>query len=120
MTKASAPGAIPVKSDRLQKALEVGSVTALFPLLVDWPTDELQALLRDCDEYSAACCDSIDRAWESFIFQPANFFGDSRGLDKVRDQKKMQVLAVLSEICSVAFFYLSERGIKTDFPGEDE
>jgi hypothetical protein len=105
-------------SERLQKVLSAGDVLALFPLLKDWPTDELQALLKDIEEYTAANYDTIDREWEKFIFQPAAFFDQavSRKLGRVRDEKKMEVMAVMSEICSVAILYLERRGVEVALP----
>lgn len=103
-------------SDRLQKVLEIGDTMALFPILRGWTTEELQALIEDAGEFYEATDKAIDEAWKRLAFQPDNFLGagQSREIDKARDEKKIMVLSVMSEICSVAIFYLNERGVKTD------
>jgi uncharacterized protein YktA (UPF0223 family) len=100
----------------LQSVLEVGDTLALFPVLKDWSTEELQALLADIDAFSAATNKAIDKTWAQIAVKPDIFFSKrgSQQIDKLRDNKKMNVLMVLSEICSVAIFYLDRRGVKTE------
>jgi hypothetical protein len=107
-------------SERLQRVLEIGDTLALFPVLRDWTTKELQALLEDLDEFSAANYKAIDEAWKQIAFKQEVFLSRalSKDLDKIRDEKKMTVLTVMSEICSVAIFYLHERGVATEVPDE--
>jgi hypothetical protein len=98
--------------------LEIGDTLALFPVLKDWTTEELQALLNDVDEFSAANNEAIDAAWGKVVLKPEVFFNRalSKDVDRLRDEKKMTVLSVMSEICSVAIFYLHERGVETEVP----
>lgn len=106
-------------SDRLKKVLEIGDTLALFPVLKDWPTAELQALLEDVEWYTDVSYAAIQKAWEKTAMEPSLFFNaeNAKLLDRARDEKRMEVVMIASEICSVAIFYLSERGIKVD-PGE--
>ena len=99
-------------SDRLQKALDAGDVLALFPLLKDWPADELNALMEDARAYQAASSAAIDEGWEKLAVQPSIFFDKtiSEELDRVRDEKKMEIMFTAAEICSVALFYLGGYG----------
>jgi len=105
-------------SSRLQKVLEIGDTLALFPVLKDWTTEELQALLNDCDEFSSAQWEAIDAAWKKLAFRPEVFWSTalSKDMDRMRDEKKMTVLSVMSEVCSVAIFYLYERGVPLEVP----
>lgn len=107
-------------SDRLQRALDAGDVLALFPLFKDWPTGELLALLDDVDAFCMESYNAIDEAWKKKAFEAPVFFSESasRILDRLRDEKKQMVMLTMSEICSVVQFYLKERGINTEVPGE--
>lgn len=101
-------------SDRLKTVLGLGGVVALFPVLKDWSTDELRALLRDIEEYASVSHKAIDRAWETVALSPNVFLSEalSKTVDKYRDEKKIEVMQIMSEISSVAMFYLNQRGIK--------
>jgi hypothetical protein len=101
-------------SDRLQKVLEIGDTLALFPVFKDWPTEELQALLKDVEEFTSLSYAAIDKAWEKTLWEPCLFFNaaNAKLLDQVRDEKKMETMMMASEICSVAIFYLAERGVE--------
>src|SRR5271170_1618878 len=85
-------------SDRLRKAIGAGDVLALFPLLKDWSTEELAALIEDVDEFALASNEAIDKAWKTVVFQSPAFFDKavSRDLDQLRDEKKKLVLFAMS------------------------
>lgn len=101
-------------SERLKKVLDAEDIFALFPLLKDWTTDELQALLKDVDEYADAANKTIDAAWKQVALLPGVFFSEglSKALDQARDEKRKNLVMVMAEIYSVAFFYLHERGVE--------
>jgi hypothetical protein len=101
-------------SDRLKTVLAVGDTLALFPVLKDWPTEELQALLEDLEWYTDVSLKAIGEAWAKTAMEPSLFFdaANAKFLDNIRDEKKMEVMMVMSEICSVAIYYLYERGIE--------
>lgn len=98
-------------TDRLQKCIDAGSVEALFPLLKDWPEEELRALLDDIDAHYEQYNQKIDEAYQEHVFKPENFFNKTRSktLDKVRDEYKMTILIMCSEISSVALYYLGNE-----------
>ena len=99
-------------SDRLQECIGAGSVTALFALLQDWPAQKLTCLLSDIEIFSVAENSEIEKAWEGDAFQPDVFFDASKSalIDEARDKAKINVLAVCSEIASVAMYYLRAKG----------
>jgi len=103
-------------SERLQKVLKIGDTMALFPEFKDWTTEELQALLTDVEQFAEQQYKAIDDAWNKVAFKPEKFFNPkaAHSLDKLRDERRLAVTAVMSEICSVAIFYLNERGVKTE------
>jgi hypothetical protein len=103
-------------SERLRKVLEVGSVLDLFPVLKDWSTYELQALLKDVDSFAAAQYAAIDEAWKKAVFRQEVFLNSkaSKFVDRAKDESKIRVMTAMSEICSVAIFYLQERGVATE------
>jgi hypothetical protein len=108
-------------SKRLQTVLEVGDTLALFPVLKDWPTEELQTLLRDVEEYTESQYEFIEEKWKEMAFRPTVFLNlaSSKVVDEIRDQSILIMAIVMAEICSVARFYLGQRGIKPDTPEED-
>jgi hypothetical protein len=103
-------------SDRLRKVLEIGDVEGLFPVLKDWPAEELQALLKDVEDYALFADAAIDRAWEATAFRPDVFLDSaaSKFVDYIRDEARVELIAATSEICSVASFYLGQRGAKRE------
>jgi len=105
-------------SDRLKRVLAVGETLALFPVLKDWTTEELKALLVDVDAYYDHIMVEIENAWKVKALQPENFFyrGKADAIDKERKDASLGIMATCSEICSVVFYYLGERGED----GEDE
>jgi len=105
-----------MKSERLQRAFDAGSVMDLFPILKDWSTDELQALVKDAEKFTSHADKKIDAAWEATIFKSEVFFNSaaSKEADALREMGKLEIMMIMSEICSVAFFYLEERGVKVE------
>jgi hypothetical protein len=103
-------------SERIKTVLALGGVEALFPVLKDWPTEELRALIDDAGSFYEASIAAIDTAWQKTAFEPGNFFNreNAQFLDRLAHEKQIEALAVTSEICSVAIFYLEERGIMVD------
>jgi len=95
-------------SERLQRAIGTGSATALFSVLNDWPTPELQALLKDADDFITESHAAIDKAWQKTAMLPEVFFNhkNSMFIDHYRDETKQSVVLTMSEICSVAIYYL--------------
>jgi hypothetical protein len=95
-------------TERLRKALDAGGVVNLFPLLADWSNADLRALINDCEGHYTEAVAAIDAAKYKAIFTPEIFFSN-RAADVVNKAAKdavMEVLAVTSEICSVAYYYL--------------
>jgi hypothetical protein len=103
-------------SDRLRRVLEIGNVEGLFPVLKDWPVEELRALLGDVEDYAVFADAAIDKAWETTAFRIDTFLNPdaSKMLDHIRDEARAELIAATSEICSVAYFYLHERGEKVE------
>ena len=99
-------------TERMNKVLAAGSTTALFPVLKDWSTEELKALLKDVDAHYDFLEGATDTAWKDAALQPEHFFNRSASaeLDAQRKKLKIEILGMCSEICSVAIFYLRERG----------
>jgi len=98
-------------TDRLKQCLAAGDVLALFPLLKYWPKAELVALLADTDAFYDESQAVIDKAYQELAFRPENFLSGVRSgaIDKAVEDKRMEVLAMCSEIASVAFHYLEEK-----------
>ena len=99
-------------SERLKAVFAVGGTIALFPVLKDWSTVELRALLADVDAYYDFLNAATDAAWQDTVLQVDYFFnrGKSALLDKQFKQMKIEILGMCSEICSVVYYYLNERG----------
>lgn len=55
---------------RLQRCIEAGDVFALFPLLKDWPADELRALLKDIEAHYAETQKRIQAVQNELSFKP--------------------------------------------------
>ena len=98
-------------TERLQKCLDAGGVFALFALLQDWPQHELRALVADVESYAETADRGIDDKWKAEAFRLENFVNRkwAQALDQARDDAHMQVLAVASEIISVAMYYLDDN-----------
>ncbi len=107
-------------SVRLQKVLEVGDTLALFPVLKDWTTEELLALLKDVEWLAEVSLAAIDQAWKKTALEPNLFFNaaNSKALDEARREAELDVVAMTSEIASVAIYYLNERGVNVETEGE--
>jgi hypothetical protein len=103
---------VPV-SVRLKRCFDAGDTMALFPLLGDWPTEDLRALLADVDAYHRGINAAIEAAHKELAFKPENFLNRSRSktVDDSSRDRHMEQLAMCSEICSVAILYLKQRGI---------
>ena len=96
-------------SERLQKCFEAGDVTALFPLMREWPESELRALMLDIEDYCKSFDGKMDLAYKELAFKPENFVSTIRSLavdEAVRDVR-MDNEIMCSEIASVALFYLA-------------
>jgi hypothetical protein len=108
-------------SERLMRVLRLHGVEALFPVLCDWRTEELQALDKDVEEYVKFAYAAADKGWEKVVFDPSIFCNPaaSQALDQTRDSIKMQITEVAAEILSVAYFYLRQRGVEIEIPEED-
>lgn len=97
-------------SKRLAACIELGNMPDVFTLLKTWPVEELQALVDDADAFYTAGCAAITEAWKEGALKPENFFSPDRAkaLDDARDQAHIDLLAMCSEISSVAQMYLRE------------
>ncbi len=98
-------------TDRLKKCVETGDVLALFPLLKDWSQDELRALLADIEAQCAEAIEKNDAKHRELAFEPTNFFSRARSkaVDDAAKQAHIQIVGMLSEIASVALYYLREE-----------
>lgn len=108
-------------TERLKSVLAVGGTEALFPFLKDWSTEELKALLNDVDAHHTFLEAVTDAAWQETAIRSEFFFNRaaSAELDKQHRRMKVEILGMCSEICSVAIYYLGERG-EDDGIDEDE
>lgn len=95
---------------RLQKCLDAGDVLALFPLLKDWPDSELRALLDDIEAYHRAWSELLESTQRIDAMKMENFLSAERSaqLDRLYDAARSGLLALTSEIASVAYYYLGD------------
>jgi hypothetical protein len=102
-------------TERLRKCIDAGDVLALFPLLKDWPDDELVALVADVEAIGQEAESVIDANYRTEAMRVENFFSRERSaaVDQAHRDARMQVFAMASEIISVALYYLGERGVET-------
>jgi hypothetical protein len=107
-------------SERFMRVLKVHNTLDLFPLLCDWPTEELLALDKDVETYVEFAYAAVDKGWGKMAFEPPIFLNAAASmvLDQTRDSIKMQITEVAAEILSVAYFYLHQRGV--EIPGGDD
>lgn len=98
-------------TDRLRACLDAGDVVALFPLLKDWPEVELLALIADVEAFHEESAKSLEVGHRELAFKPENFLSRARSkaLDTAVKGKDMELMAMSSEIISVALFYLEEK-----------
>jgi hypothetical protein len=107
-------------SERLKAALSVGSAEALFPVLNHWSTEELRALLVDVSTYYDFIHTATESAWKDTAMQVDYFFNREKSidLDKQFHKMRIEILETCSEICSVVYYYLDERG--EDYEGKND
>jgi hypothetical protein len=107
-------------TERLKTALAAGGVVELFSLLHDWSVEDLNALVKDCGAYYEEACAAIEEARRKAIFTPQVFFSNRAedAVNRAADDGQLKALAVTSEICSVAFYYLEEAGQPSGNSGE--
>ena len=114
-TQSAAPIKVP---ERLKTCLEAGSVEALFPVLKDWPQGELRALLEDINAHWKVADAQIDDTWQKFAFRPEVFLSPqtSQQCDRVVKAIRNELFGVLSEVSSVALFYLRAQPAPQEEP----
>ena len=107
-------------TERLKKCIEAGGVVNLFPLLKDWTKEELAALCADIDDYHGEQAKAIDEKWKLDAFKTNNFFSkrNSTALDFARDNALIDLVALCSEIYSVALYYLGD--VDEDVSGSEK
>ena len=98
-------------TERLRKCIDAGGVVELFPLLKDWPKDELKALVNDCGKLHEEFMAEVGVKYKEAVFKPENFFSQTRAkaLDDAKKEAFFTSLGICSEISSVALFYLDRR-----------
>ena len=87
----------------INECVAQGDTWALFPLMKNWSRERLNALLAEverADEFT-------QEAWARLALQSGNFFSKRRSQDL--DKEKMESLLMLSEICSVALYYMGRK-----------
>lgn len=96
---------------RLKTVFDAGSTTALFPVLSDWSVSELEALLKDVEEYCEQEEKRIAEVWKAQAFTPEFFFSKSvsKALDGHRDAAIANLIGIGAEISSVALHYLEKH-----------
>jgi len=102
-----------IPSERLRKCFDAGGVAALFPLLKEWTEEELTALLGDVDTFYGVSLEKIGaRAREMRKGTKRGKAGTAVRAVLARAQGKveMHLVAICSEISSVAQYYLHEEG----------
>ena len=97
--------------ERLKTCLKAGSAVALFPILKDWPKEELRELLADIDVHWKAADAKIDETWQKFAFREEVFFNPkaSQRIDDDVKALRAELSGILSEVSSVALYYLGEE-----------
>lgn len=98
-------------TDRLKRCLDAGSLMDLFPLLSDWPLDELKELIKDVEKFHEETIRNLESGYKKESLLPQNFFSQERprALDGFFKPASEHVEIVCSEIISVALFYKELR-----------
>jgi hypothetical protein len=60
-------------TERLQKCIDAGEVVELFPLLKEWPEDELKALVNYCGKLHEEFMAEVGVKYKEAVFKPENF-----------------------------------------------
>jgi hypothetical protein len=99
-------------TERLQKCIDAGEVVELFPLLKEWPEDELKALVNYCGKLHEEFMAEVGVKYKEAVFKPENFFNQTRAkaLDEAKKEAFFTSLAICSEVSYVAQFYLERMG----------
>lgn len=98
-------------TDRLKRCLDAGSLMDLFPLLSDWPLDELKELVKDVEKFHEETIGNLETGHKTESLLPQNFFSkeSSDALDGFFESVSEHVEIVCSEILSVALYYKGLR-----------
>ena len=104
-----------VPSERLKKCISTGSVEALFPLLRDWPKKELRALLKDVEAFYDGYMRVVDGRLREIAKRLEGISEPQLRLlplatKAFRRDVAFRLLAICSEISSVALYYLAKKG----------
>ncbi len=105
-------------TERLQKCLDAGGVAELFLLLKDWPHEDLKHLIQDTSDFMVEEHARTAILTHEHLFKMENFFSDLRSsaILKAEAEARDNALAIMTEICSVATYYLPEA----EWPAIDE
>ena len=98
--------------ERLLKCIPAGSAAGLFRLLKDWTKPELKAVLDEVDEYDKAFNSAVHKSYAEIAMRPENFLNRRRSkeIDEALHEVDLNNFAMLSEISSVALYYLDRQG----------
>lgn len=84
----------------LNECVAQGDAWALFPLLKDWSREKLNELLEEINHAD----EGTTEAWGKLAVQAENFLNKRRS--EALDKAKMETFCMLSEISSVALYYI--------------
>jgi hypothetical protein len=115
MAKKKKKKASGIPSERLKKCISTGSVEALFPLLRDWPKKELKALLKDVETFYDGYMKVVDGRLKKIVTRLKGISEPQLRLlppatKAFRRDVAFRLLALCSEISSVALYYLAKKG----------
>jgi hypothetical protein len=96
---------------RLDRCFSAGSIDGLFPILKNWPLEELDALIHDIDRYAHGARESIKAQYLKWLADTKT--ESSRELEAVRDREIFGIEIITGEIYGVALYYLGRyAGLK--------
>lgn len=100
-------------------AVHAGGLPALFCELRTWDHGKLRLLLGEIDSFYTFCSSGVEKIWKTEAVKLENFVSKERSkqIDEIRDHAQLELLAVCSEIASVALYYLPDPEIPG--PGKD-
>jgi len=95
----------------LGKCFKAGGTVELFPLLAEWDKPTLKALIEQTKDFHCQIAMEIEERWKEQVFKSEIFLSAERSkqVDDIRKAQDLELVALCSEIVSVAMFYLRDE-----------